>query len=69
MSWQYKVEEVKLKAKGFWRPDLDPKQLEALLNDWDRKGWEVVSVDLSRYGANGMVISGGKANLVLRRPR
>lgn len=42
MSWEYKT--IKLGTTGFWSGgNLDTNQLDEMMNDLGRQGWEIVS--------------------------
>ncbi|WP_438862369.1 DUF4177 domain-containing protein [Neptunicella sp.] len=42
MNWEYKIIEVRAKAKGFFSVSADLQAFEVYLNDMGRAGWELV---------------------------
>ena len=41
MKWEYKT--LKLKAKGFMGGKVDEEQLDAMMNELGRNGWELTA--------------------------
>lgn len=47
-KYEYKVE--KLDAKGFWSSKIEPKEMEDMLNQLGRQGWDLITAfDTSKY--------------------
>ncbi len=50
MRWEYKT--VRLKAKGFIKYKIDEAQLDTMMNELGRDGWELVSALGSNFQGN-----------------
>jgi hypothetical protein len=63
MKWEYKT--VKLKAKGLMGGKFDETQLDAMMNDLGREGWELAAAfDTNEaYGSTRDVV------VIFKRPR
>ncbi|WP_133470228.1 DUF4177 domain-containing protein [Paraglaciecola marina] len=65
MQWEYKVVNIKAKAKGFITQVPDTHELEVVLNDLGRQNWELVSCTLGSTTSMGS----SHSQAVLKRPR
>ena len=63
MEWEYKA--VTLRTEGFWGGEVDIAQLEALMNNLGRDGWELTSAlgTNEGYGRSRNVV------LLFKRPK
>ena len=63
MRWEYKT--VKLKAKGLLGGKVDESQLDAMMNELGREGWELAAAfDTNKdYGSTRDVV------VLFKRPR
>jgi hypothetical protein len=48
--FEYKT--VKVEPKGFWGTILEPEEIDKILNEFGRQGWELVSVQDLTFGGN-----------------
>lgn len=51
MEWEYYT--YRYKAAGFWGTKIEPAEVDAVLNEIGRQGWELVSV-IAIGAAQGM---------------
>lgn len=50
-KFEYKT--IKIEPTGFWGTILDVEEIDKILNEWGRQGWELVSMqDLSVSGSS-----------------
>lgn len=66
MQWEYKVNSLKGKTKGFVSTSPDNHDLELLLNELGRQNWELVSCQLA---SNASGFGNTHSQAVLKRPR
>ena len=63
MNWEYIA--IKVEVSGFWGDKLKEPQLEGILNEYGRQGWELVSASsvAQMYGATKYLLT------IFKRPR
>lgn len=49
-KFEYKT--VRIEPKSFWNPKIDHEEVDHMLNENGRQGWELVSVIDTEYGGS-----------------